>query len=120
MSRLLLAAVAVASAVPALAAPDDAADKGAGLYQARCAMCHSPEAGQAPSLDGVVGRKAGSAPGFDFSKALAGSGITWSAASLDAFLADPSKAVPGTVMFFQVPDAADRAAIIAYLATLKP
>jgi cytochrome c2 len=113
----LVAAVAITVGSPALAG--DAA-KGANLVQARCAMCHSPEAGQGPDLTGVVGRKAGSAEGFPASAALKGSGIAWTPAKLDAFLVDPAKLVPGTAMPNPYVNAADRADIIAYLATLKP
>ena len=115
LSAAALALVTIVS--PALAG--DAA-KGAALVQARCNVCHSPEAGQGPDLTGVVGRKAGTAPGFPASAALKGSGIVWTAADLDAFLADPSKRVPGTAMPNPYVNAADRADIIAYLATLKP
>lgn len=72
-----------------------------------------------PNLFGVVGRKAGSAPGFRYSRALQGVGLTWSRSELDAYLANPSRKVPGNAM----PDTpvsapADRAAIISYLASL--
>jgi cytochrome c len=107
----------VTAASPALAA--DAA-KGEALVQARCNVCHSPEAGQGPDLTGVVGRKAGTAAGFPASAALKGSGIVWTPADLDAFLADPSKRVPGTAMPNPYVNAADRGDIVAYLATLKP
>jgi cytochrome c len=83
-------------------------------------MCHSPEAGAAPGLDGVVGRKAGTAAGYAASAALKGSGLTWTPANLDAFLADPAKRVPGTTMPNPFVNPADRGDIIAYLATLKP
>jgi len=110
-------AAALSAAAPSLAA--DAA-KGAELVQAHCNMCHSPEAGAAPALDGVVGRKAGTAAGYAASAALKGSGIVWTPAKLDAFLADPAKLVPGTAMPNPYVSPADRGDIIAYLATLKP
>ena len=83
-------------------------------------MCHSPEAGAAPALDGVVGRKAGTAAGYPASAALKGSGLTWTPANLDAFLADPAKLVPGTTMPNPFVNTADRSDIIAYPATLNP
>ena len=111
-------ALLAASAGTALAAGDPV--KGKAEY-ARCSGCHvltgSTFAG--PALTGVYGRKAGSAPGFHYSKALTDSGITWDDTNLDAFLAAPSKVVPGTNMFSQVPDAQDRADVIAYLKTLS-
>lgn len=96
-----------------------AGDPAAGedLYLDRCVFCHVPEGGgQGPSLIGVQGRKAASAPGFAYSAALKASGLTWTAVDLDRFLADPAVAVPGTAMPIKVPDARQRADIIAYLA----
>ncbi len=118
----LLVASVFAAAMSAGARRPVAADaaKGAELVQARCNMCHSPEAGAAPALDGVVGRKAGTAAGYAASAALKGSGLTWTPANLDAFLADPAKLAPGTAMPNPYVSPADRGDIIAYLATLKP
>jgi len=120
-ARYLLVATVFAAALSA-AAPSLAADaaKGAELVQAHCNMCHSPEAGAAPALDGVVGRKAGTAAGYAASAALKGSGIVWTPAKLDAFLTDPAKLVPGTTMPNPFVNPADRGDIVAYLATLKP
>jgi cytochrome c len=73
-----------------------------------------------PGLKGVVGRKAGTQPDFTYSTAMAKSGLTWDDRTLDAFLADPRTALPGTAMAFPgVEDAKDRADLIAYLKTLK-
>ncbi|HEX7967040.1 MAG TPA: cytochrome c family protein, partial [Stellaceae bacterium] len=82
-------------------------------------VCHTVEAGKnkiGPSLAGIVGRKAGTAPGFSYSDANKKSGVTWDEATLDAYLTDPRKFMPGTKMVFaglKNPD--DRKAIIAYL-----
>ena len=89
-----------------------------------CAACHSVEPGGAsgigPNLHGMVGRAAGSVAGFSYSEAMAKSGITWTEAELEAFLANPAARVPGTAMAAgQVGDAQRRAAIIAYLSSLK-
>lgn len=91
---------------------------------ANCAACHSVQqdgaSGAGPNLYGVVGRAAGSLEGFTYSKAMTGSGITWDSAALDRYLADPSGAVPGTSMVAgAVARPEQRAAIIAYLATLS-
>jgi len=84
-----------------------------------CAACHAPQPGVAnvgPSLQGVFGRKAGSLADFRYSPALKRSGITWTPETLDAFLADPQKAVPNNRMpYAGMPDIADRADLIAYL-----
>ena len=122
VSRLCLAAslLAIASACPALAAEDVGA--GQEIYQAQCSACHSNQPGVngiGPSLAGVAGRKAGSLPGFHFTPAISGSGLTWDAKTFIQFLADPSKLVPGTAMTVMVPDETGRANLYAYLATLK-
>ena len=84
-----------------------------------CAACHAPQPGVAnvgPSLQGVFGRKAGTLADFRYSPALKRSGITWTPESLDTFLADPQKAVPNNRMpYAGMPDAADRADLIAFL-----
>lgn len=72
-----------------------------------------------PNLSGVVGRKAGSAPGFRYSRALQSAGLIWSREELDAYLANPARKVPGNAMpAAPVGSATDRAAIIAYLSSL--
>ena len=89
---------------------------------ARCATCHSTMPGEnkiGPSLAGVIGRKSGSEPGYDYSGALKAANITWNENSLDQFLANPQADVQGTKMFINVPDATDRQNVIAYLETLK-
>jgi len=120
--RWLATALVVSAALAAGAAhaqPGDAA-KGAGVYDDRCSGCHViGGVGQGPNLAGVVGRKAGAAPGFDYTPALKGSGLTWTPANLDRWLTGPEKVVPGTAMVTLVPDAAERRDLIAYLETLK-
>lgn len=102
----------------AAAAPD--ATRGQALYQARCAACHAPDFnGVGPAHRGVFGRAAGTARGFAaYSPALKRSGIVWTEASLDRWLADPEALVPGQAMGVSVPDAAERADVIAFLRTL--
>jgi len=89
----------------------------------RCAICHSTVAGQnklGPSLAGIVGRKSGTAANYTYSAAMTAYGKTWTEAELDAYLTKPSAAVPGNKMpFAGIPDATDRANVIAYLSTLK-
>jgi cytochrome c len=86
----------------------------------QCDGCHSLDpqgrSGMGPSLFGIAGRKAGGWDGYPYSVALAESGVTWDAASLDAFLADPSGFIPGSEMKRgTVHDPDLRAAIVAYL-----
>ncbi len=74
---------------------------------------------QGPSLVGVLGRRAGSGLGFNYSTALRESGIVWDAAALDHFLINPPAAVPGTTMPMPIPNATNRLDVITYLSTLK-
>ena len=68
----------------------------------------------------LVGRKAGTAPGYNYTEANKNSGVTWDDQSLDTYLSDPRKFIPGTKMLFPgVKDADDRAALIAYLKQQK-
>jgi nitrite reductase (NO-forming) len=70
-----------------------------------------------PSLAGLLGRKAGSESGYNYSSAMKQANITWDAKTLDAYLADPQKSVPGNKMPFPgLKTDHDRADIIAFLA----
>jgi cytochrome c len=91
------------------------ASRGAELYQG-CEDCHSIDKNDVgPMHKGVVGRAAGSVPGYNYSHALKTSKIIWTEENLDKWLTNPSKLVPGTKMFYAVQDAQDRADIIAFL-----
>jgi glucose/arabinose dehydrogenase/cytochrome c2 len=101
---------------PALGA-DAAAGKS--LFRERCTVCHTAESGdnggaQGPSLIGVMGRAAGTAPQFSYTAALRDSKLTWDAGSLKRFLASPTTVVPGTSMVVAVPDDTERDNLIAY------
>jgi len=86
------------------------------LYQA-CTGCHSLDDNDVgPKHRGVVGRKAGTVPGYAYSAALKGSGLTWTPANLDRWLTNPQKLVPGAKMYFSIANPKQRADIIAYLA----
>ena len=120
-TMILVAAVAALAARSALA--DGDAAKGEAVFKKVCAVCHTAEAGKnkiGPSLFGVVGRKAGSVEGFNYSDAMKNSGITWTAEELDAYIADPKKKIPGNRMpYAGLKKEGDRQDLIAYLATLK-
>jgi cytochrome c len=116
-ARALIGAVVLMAAAGAARAEGDAA-RGEKRFE-ECATCHMLERGVnnvGPSLSGLFERKAGEIANFRYSPALKKSGITWTPQALDTFIADPQKEVPGNRMpFAGMPDAADRADLIAYL-----
>ena len=113
-------ALAALAFLPAAQAAGDAA-RGEQLYVSRCGACHSLDENRAgPAHRGVFGRKAGMAKGFDYSPALKKSGIVWNEKTIDRWLTDPEKLVRGQKMGFTVPDAKDRADVIAYLKKASP
>jgi cytochrome c len=92
------------------------------VFKSQCSVCHSVAPGRTltgPSLFGVVGRTAGSVQGFHYSAANKGSGIVWSAQTLDPYLTNPKQVIPGTTMTYPgLKDAKQRTDLIAYLSTL--
>ena len=112
-----LAIAAVLAAAFAMPAHSADAQHGKALYETRCKSCHSIEhQGAGPAHKGLFGRKAGGAPGFPYSDALKDSKVVWSEETLEKWLSGPEAFIPGQRMFVSVPDAAERADIIAYLA----
>ncbi|WP_084461106.1 c-type cytochrome [Curvibacter gracilis] len=96
------------------------ASRGQALYQERCAACHAVDTNDAGPLHrGVLGRRAGTVPGFDYSPALRASRLVWTRQSLDAWLRNPEALIPGQAMDEQVADPQARQDLIAYLATLR-
>nr|WP_305123297.1 c-type cytochrome [Roseomonas sp. GC11] len=105
---------------PGATRAQEAEAEGQRLFQQRCGACHqvaTTRNGVGPHLQGVMGRAAGSVPGFSASPALRNSGITWSAETMDGFLANPTATVPGTRMAQRFANAEERRAIIAFLGT---
>jgi cytochrome c len=100
--------------LPPPSAPDPAA-----LFRNQCGTCHVLAAGgparQGPPLGGVVGRKAGSVPGFKYSSGFTTADFTWDAARLDAWLTNPQAVIPGAVMAYRQANAATRKTIIDWL-----
>jgi len=122
--RALIIGVALllGTGAEALAAPAQAqVDAGRRLF-ARCSNCHEVGAGArngfGPQLNGIVGRKAGSAPAYAYSPALKKAGFVWNEQNLVAFIRDSEKVVPGNKMrflsFMSEKQASD---IVAYLRT---
>lgn len=86
------------------------------LFSERCTACHALDTNKAgPLLANVVGRKAGTVPGYHYSPALKNAGLVWSRDNLDRWLADPKKFVPGVSMPVRVLDAPSRHDLVAYL-----
>ena len=86
----------------------------------QCAACHSLDGSgrdDGPTLKGVIGRKAGSLEDFRYSAAMKRSDVTWDAATLDKYIADPQAFIPGNRMAFAgMTDQSQRDDLIAYLA----
>jgi len=121
MTRKIFTALAVLMLTSNAAVAADAA-RGETRFKAVCGTCHAVDPAQkkmGAHLKGIVGRKAASVEGANYSAAMKASGWTWDKARLDTYLADPRKALPGTSMMIGVSNAADRADIIAYLETVK-
>jgi cytochrome c len=123
-AKLVLATLVAATASSFSAAWAGDVAHGQAIFREQCGFCHTggPGAGdgeQAPNLNGVVGRRAGSAPNFPYSPALKASGLVWTPASLDRFLTDPSKLVPGTAMPVLISDPKARQDVVSYLETLR-
>lgn len=117
---LLLASVF--GAAGAAAAGDAAAGKG--VFSSQCGMCHTANKGGAvllgPNLFGVVGRKAGSVAGYNYSPAMKAAGFSWSADKLKEYLPSPAALVPGNKMPYgglKNPGKVDD--LVAYLDSLK-
>ncbi|MGA8902181.1 cytochrome c-550 CycA [Bradyrhizobium sp.] len=101
MKKLILSAlIIVASSATALAQD---AEAGKASFN-KCMACHSIGEGAknkvGPELNGLDGRKSGTAPGYNYSEANKNSGITWNEANFKEYIKDPKAKVPGTKMFF--------------------
>lgn len=125
MNRIACFVVALAAVMgagfSAKARPQDSGT----IVRSNCGSCHTLAEGQGgaegPNLFNVVGRKAGSAPGYSYTDGFktAFAGKSWTPEMLDHFLTDTEKAAPGTGMIYFNDNAKERAKIIQYLSKLK-
>src|SRR6201996_6905553 len=118
----LMSGVALAGSVNVANAQDAALGE---KVFAKCKVCHQIGEGAknaiGPELNGVVGRKAGTVAGYNYSDANKNSGITWDEANLKEYLKDPKAKVPGTKMVFPgLKSDDDIANVIAYLKQFGP
>ena len=94
------------------------AQRGAQVF-AQCKICHSLEAGKnilGPSLHGLIGRKAGSVPGYAYSPAMKNANVTWNDNTLSQYLSNPKAFIPGDKMAFPgVTDPSKLGDLLAYL-----
>lgn len=119
MHRSALLAASVAGLI-SLAAGPAFAGGGAQLFAMQCGVCHKPASSvTAPSLLGVAGAKIAGRSDFAYSPALKAKKGTWTDANLQAFLKAPMSFAPGTRMATSVASDDARAAIVAYLHTLR-
>ncbi|MFN4156606.1 MAG: c-type cytochrome [Paracoccaceae bacterium] len=99
-------------------------EAGEKLFAADCRRCHSTEADRdsyGPLLEGILGRKAGSVPGYDYSEALQTAGIMWTESALIAWMADNQGLIPGTRMrHVGITDPVEAEFILSYLRSVQP
>lgn len=113
------------AAAPATDAPAVTGDAAAGkTVFAICAACHAVGPGAVnrvgPELNGLIGRKSGTAPNYHYSPAMANSGLTWDVATFQKYIADPKGVVPGNKMpYAGLKDATKVADLTAYLASFN-
>lgn len=121
LAPLVIAAAAATS--PAAADVIGDAERGATLFQRQCSACHriGPDAENrvGPQLNGIFGRRAGAVPEFNYSKSMArmgSDGLTWTLATLDAYVENPKALVSGTRMAYKgMKDDGQRADLLAFL-----
>ena len=113
-------------AVFAYVRPSAAADAEAGqaIFNQKCKVCHQIGAGAknfvGPELNGLNGRKTGSVPGYSYSEANKGSGITWSEDEFKKYITNPQGVIPHTKMVFAgLPKESDRDNLWAYISQFK-
>ena len=113
-----VAQVSGSAASQTAAVPGGEAHVGRQVYR-KCQACHSLEPGKntlGPSLAGIIGKKSAADPNFNYSPALRSANLIWDVATLDRYMLDPQKAVPGNRMPFPgLKTENERRDVIAYL-----
>ena len=109
------------AAAPAMAAGN--AEAGEKVFN-KCKTCHRIGEGAknmvGPELNGLDGRKSGSAEGYSYTDANKNSGITWNEASFKEYITDPKKKIPGTKMIYAgLSSEQERDDLWAYLSQFK-
>ena len=114
----LAAAGLLSVTVAANAWADGDAEKGKRVFN-KCKSCHELTAEKnkiGPHLVGILGRKSGSVAGFKYSSAMQNANIVWDEKTIDTYITDPKKFVPGNKMVLApIKDEGQRADLIAYL-----
>jgi cytochrome c len=100
------------------------ADAGQAIFNQKCKVCHQIGEGAknfvGPVLNGLDGRKTGSAEGYNYSDANKGSGITWNEEEFKKYITNPQAVIPHTKMVFAgLPKESDRDNIWAYISQFK-
>ena len=113
------AIVAAALAAAIMVGPAGAEEKGEKAFKKYCGACHTVDEGKnrvGPSLAGIIGRRAGTVPGFSYSSANKASGVEWTPEILKKYLENPRQFMPGTKMVFAgIKKGEERAEVIEYL-----
>jgi cytochrome c len=124
MDRVLSFSIGIVIAIGATTAQAGDAAHGKALFTANCSVCHNADKDGAnkigPNLYGVIGRPAGTHPGFNYSSVMKSAGLAWTPDKLAAYLAGPQKMLPGVKMTFAgFGNPSDAQDVISYLGTLK-
>jgi len=119
LSNILSGAVALFPlALAAQAQGVGDAQRGAQVF-AQCKVCHSLEAGKnmvGPSLHGLIGRRAGTVPGYAYSPAMKNANVTWNDDTLSQYLSNPKAFIPGVKLpFAGIKDPSKLGDLLAYL-----
>ncbi|WP_284178287.1 cytochrome c family protein [Rhabdaerophilum sp. SD176] len=118
---IAILALTLASLAPAMAQDAEAGKSVFGQCRACHAVGETAKNGVGPQLNGLIGRKAGTVAGYNYSDANKNSGKVWDEATFTAYIKDPKGQMPGTKMVYAgLKDETRIANLIAYLKTFGP